>query len=125
MSWCVLIAEDLNDDAQMLSKILTFHGMTVLRAHNGQECLDIAQRERPDAIITDLAMPVCDGWRMLSTLRSQTEIANIPVIAVTAYHSANLCLEALEAGFDGCCPKPLSPLDFPKQLRKIVEAVAN
>jgi CheY-like chemotaxis protein len=121
MPWRVLIAEDSNDDAQMLSKILTFHGMTVLRAHNGQECLDMAQHERPDAIVTDLAMPICDGWRVLSSLRGQAEIAKIPVIAITAYHSASLCLEALEAGFNACYPKPVSPIDFPKQLRQVVE----
>jgi two-component system, cell cycle response regulator DivK len=120
-SWQILVIEDEYDSIQMVSKILTFHGIEVHVAHNGRECLDMLNDLNPTLIVSDLAMPEMDGWQTLAAIRANPQTEHIPVVAVTAYHSADVAEEAMRAGFDGFFAKPVSARTFVQQLKEIVQ----
>lgn len=119
-SWKVVIVEDTYDDQQLVSRILQHYGAEVYVVHNGYECIDLLHEVDPTVIVTDLAMPMKDGWQTLVDIRSNVETAHIPVVAITAYHSADVAEDAMKAGFDGYFPKPINPKTFVGRLAEII-----
>ncbi len=120
IDWKVVVVEDTYDDRQLISKILEYYGIEVHISKNGNECLKLLEQLLPTLIVTDLAMPERDGWQTLAAIRANRDTAHIPVVAVTAYHSAEVAEDALRAGFNGYFPKPVDPLTFVRSLEKIV-----
>jgi CheY-like chemotaxis protein len=119
-NWRILVIEDEYDSIQMVSKILSFHGIEVHVAHNGRESLEMLEDVNPTLIVSDLAMPEMDGWQTLAAIRANPYTQHIPVVAVTAFDSADVAEEALRAGFDAFFSKPVNPRTFVQQLRKLV-----
>lgn len=120
--WKIILVEDTYDDQQVLSRLMAYHGGEVRVVYNGLACLELLEVFEPTVIVTDLTMPQCDGWQMLSELRAREGTAHIPVIAMSAYHSVDVAEDALDAGFDAYFPKPIHPEIFVKRLREIVES---
>jgi CheY-like chemotaxis protein len=120
-NWHILVVEDEFDSLQMVSKILSYHGITVEVAHNGHECLDRLTQFEPTLIITDLAMPGMDGWELLHAVRSDPHTQHIPVVAMTAYDSVGVVDAAQQAGFDGYLPKPVDPRSLVQHLAAIIQ----
>jgi CheY-like chemotaxis protein len=119
--WRVLIVDDDYDSVRMVSKILTFHGAEVHVAHNGEECLEMLGVVNPSLIVTDLAMPDMDGWQTLIAVRSRSQTAHIPVVAITSYDSVLVAEKVMDAGFDAYFAKPLNPRTFVENLAKLIE----
>jgi CheY-like chemotaxis protein len=83
----------IDDDARvhdMLRRSLAKEGLQVYAAHNGEEGLRMARDLKPEAITLDVMMPGMDGWAVLSALKSDSELAEIPVIMVTIVDDQNL-----------------------------------
>lgn len=118
--WQVVVVEDEYDSVQLISKILRFHGAQVHIVNNGQECLELLDRISPTFIVTDLAMPRMDGWETLAAVRANATTANIPVVAMTAYHSVDVAEEVIQAGFDAYFPKPVDPQSFVQNLARLL-----
>jgi CheY-like chemotaxis protein len=118
--WKVIVVEDTYDDQQLISRMLQHYGVSVFIAKNGNECLELLEEIEPTLIVTDLAMPSKDGWQTLVAIRSDIAKAHIPVIAMTAYHSADVAQDAMKAGFDGYFPKPVNPQTFVSRLAEIM-----
>lgn len=118
--WKALVVEDEADAGFLVAELLEHHGMSVRVARDGQEALDFLKADQPHLVIMDLAMPGLNGWDTLAAIRANPSIASIPVIAMTAYHSASVAQDALDAGFNGYFAKPLDSRTFVDQLRKIV-----
>jgi CheY-like chemotaxis protein len=112
----ILLVEDEYDSVQMVSKILTHSGIGVRHAGNGNEAIAMLDGFAPDVVVMDLAMPHRDGWDTLVAMRSNPATAHIPVIAITAYHSANVAEDARQAGFDAYFAKPFNQQAFVAQL---------
>ena len=108
----VLIVEDNRDNLELVRYLLQCAGHTVLAAMNGAEGLTVAQRERPDLVVSDLQMPVLDGYEMLRALRADAATPRMPMIAVTAFSMPGDSSRALAAGFDGYLSKPIDPETF-------------
>ncbi len=117
--WTVIVVEDTYDDRQLASVILSHYGIRVLIAHNGTECLSLLEEVEPTLIVTDLAMPMMDGWEMLAQIRQNVATQDIPVVALTAYHSVDVAHDAMRAGFDAYYPKPISPTTFVDNLTQL------
>lgn len=117
--WSVLLVEDEYDSVQMVSKILSYHGIQVQVARTGAEGLSMLNHYHPTLIVTDLAMPGMDGWEVLSAIRANPATTHIPVVAITAYHSLAVAEEATSFGFDGYFPKPVNPRTFVQALVKV------
>jgi CheY-like chemotaxis protein len=120
-NWQALIVEDEFDSQQMVSKILSYNGISVRLVSNGQECIEALKEWLPTIIIMDLAMPKMDGWETLAAMRSDPRTAHIPVVAITAFHSDDVARGATQAGFDAYFRKPLNPLSFVNSLVEVME----
>jgi CheY-like chemotaxis protein len=119
--WHILLVEDEFDSLQMLSKILLHFGAEVRVARDGQECLAVLETYVPTLVIMDLALPHMDGWETLSKIRSQAKWADLPVVAMTAYHSVSVEQDAHEAGFNAYLPKPVDTHSLIDQLVATIE----
>ena len=80
----LLIVEDDPDILKLLDATLTFKGYRVITAHNGREALEVIQLKRPAIVITDIMMPMLDGFGLVHRLRLNPETRDIPVVFITA-----------------------------------------
>jgi CheY-like chemotaxis protein len=119
MSATILIAEDYDDNRELLRIVLTGAGYDVREARNGHECLTLAQQDPPDIIMVDLSMPILDGWAVFRELRANTLTENIPCVAVTAHAEADR-QRALQTGFSAYVSKPFRSDDLLATVAKLV-----
>jgi CheY-like chemotaxis protein len=84
----LLVVEDIPDILNLLEATLKFKGYRVMTANNGEEALEIIQKEHPDLIIADILMPKMDGFSMVHRLRINPETRRIPVIFLSATYVA-------------------------------------
>lgn len=107
MSQRILVVDDDAENREMLITVLQASGYTVLSAEDGQAGFDQACKDRPDLIVTDLYMPICNGVEMIRRLRSHPEIEEMPIMVLTARSSGISLTEALKAGANGGTYKPV------------------
>jgi two-component system, cell cycle response regulator DivK len=112
----ILIADDYEDNRELLRLILVNADYEVCEARDGRECLAMVKEQPPDLIMIDLSMPVLDGWRVFQELKADERTSGIPCIAVTAYAEFDRN-RALNAGFDDYLSKPFHT----EELLKIVK----
>ena len=103
----ILIADDHDDNRELMKLLLSGAGYSVREARNGAECLVSAREQPPDLIIADLSMPVLDGWELFQELKSDQRTRAIPCMAVTAHADLDR-IRALETGFTAYVSKPFS-----------------
>ena len=77
----IIIAEDDDEIAAILTGYLHRAGMKTCRAEDGEQAINLTRLHKPDLVLLDIHLPVYDGWNVLTTLRKET---NVPVIMVTA-----------------------------------------
>jgi len=94
----ILIVDDHAENRAVLIAMLGHQGHRLLEATGGEEALEMARREKPDLVITDVLMPKMDGFEFVRQLRQEAAIANTPVVFYTASyieeesrHLANAC----------------------------------
>jgi CheY-like chemotaxis protein len=117
---CILLVEDhpLNQELEM--EILSDAGMIITLAENGQEALEILDRQAFDGVLMDIQMPVMDGYAATRKIRSQSRFADLPVIAMTANAMVGDRQKALDAGMNDHIAKPL---DIEHALRVMAESI--
>jgi two-component system, cell cycle response regulator DivK len=105
MAATILIADDYEDNLELLRLMLEAGSYRVREARDGRQCVTMAFAEPPDMIMIDLSMPLLDGWGVLEELRNDERTSGIPCVAVTAYGDSDR-ERALQTGFDGYIAKP-------------------
>lgn len=103
----ILLIEDSEDTLEALRRILERRECQVLTANNGQVGYDLALREHPEIIISDLGLPGLDGFELISKLRANQAFANLVAICVSGAGREADASEALDAGFDAHLTKPI------------------
>jgi CheY-like chemotaxis protein len=103
----IMVVEDYDDTRLLLKKGLEGLGYTVLEASNGQEAVDIADRERPDLILMDLDLPILDGIAATQRIRQHADLESVPIVAVTAYPMSYTHVKAFAKGCNEYMPKPI------------------
>jgi two-component system cell cycle response regulator DivK len=101
----ILIADDYDDNRELLRLLLVTAEYQVLEARDGQECLELARSHLPDLIMVDLSMPKLDGWEVFQALSADRRTSDIPCVAVTAYAEIDRN-RALQTGFKAYVTKP-------------------
>ena len=114
----ILIADDHDDNRELLQVLLSGAGYAVREARDGSECVALARKQTPDLIVMDLSMPGLDGWGVFRELKADVRTSTIPCMVVTAHAELNRN-EALETGFNAYVSKPFSS----EELLKTVAAV--
>lgn len=113
----ILIIENEVSNRLLVERVLSTRGYRCLSAANGREALEVLDRESVDLILTDLSMPVMDGYRTTQHIRARPELAHVPIVAVTAYALSDENQAALRAGCTEYLTKPFKP----RQLLDVVE----
>lgn len=103
----ILIVDDVPQNRQMQMQALSELGFGVAQASNGQEGLEQAIHLRPDLILMDVMMPVMDGLEAIRRIRARPDLAQLPVIAVSASTSAADEARSLAAGASAFIAKPI------------------
>ena len=111
MGHTILIADDHEDNRELLHLMLRGAGYLVREAKNGSECLELALAEPPDLIVMDLSMPVLDGWGLFEELKLDQKTREIPCMVVTAHADLDRN-RALEKGFVAYVSKPFTTEDL-------------
>jgi CheY-like chemotaxis protein len=115
----ILIADDYEDNRELLRVLLASAQYEVLEAANGRDCLKIAREQRPDLIMIDLSMPVLDGWGVFRELKSDERTSKIPCVAVTARADTDR-ERALKSGFTAYLTKPYRTLELLEIVRQLL-----
>ncbi len=102
----ILVADDDAWILRMVTTVLQKRGYEVRTAVDGQEALEMALREPPDLVITDVMMPRLDGWQLVRKLRARPEFAFVPMIFLTALGSDEDRIRGFKLGADDYLPKP-------------------
>ncbi|MEG3845529.1 urea ABC transporter substrate-binding protein [Microcoleus sp. herbarium19] len=111
----VLVIDDDPDARDLISRCLSKQGFRVRSSASGQAGLELAKELLPDAITLDVMMPSMDGWAVLSALKADPDLANIPVIMLTFLDDKN---QGLELGAAEYLRKPLDYKRFAALLSK-------
>ena len=80
----VLVIDDDADLGRVIRRVLELEGYDVVLSDDGLRGLAAAQRQRPDAIVLDLMMPVMDGYQVLAELRGDPRTKDVPVVVLSA-----------------------------------------
>ncbi len=112
----IMVVEDYDDTRVLLRHALEIKGYRVLEAVNGQEAIDLAERERPDLILMDLDLPILDGIAATNQIRQQSRMEAVPIVAVTAYP---LSYTRVKAFARGCNEYMSKPIDL-KELEEVI-----
>ena len=116
----VLLVEDTDDTRELLAFALEHCSAVVTTASSATEALESFQIDRPQIIVTDLAMPYHDGYWLLRQVRALAPGAAVPAVALTAFTERYSKDQVLAAGFDAFIPKPIDPTDLCRALRHIL-----
>jgi CheY-like chemotaxis protein len=110
----VLVIDDNRDTVDLLVVVLSMFGATAVGATSVAEAVEALESIDPHLIVTDLNMPVEDGYALLDRVRDRTPKPTepVPVVAFTASTDPKTREEVAAAGFDGYLAKPVDPGDF-------------
>ena len=116
----ILIVED-NRDIALYLKSLLVERYNVITAHNGEEGLDVAEKSVPDLVITDLIMPVKDGYQFACDMKQNRLLDHIPVIMLTAKTSDEDRIKGLRCGVEAYITKPFQQEELLVRVENILE----
>ena len=117
----LLVVDDHWENQSVLISLLEPLGFTVIAVNNGREALAKMKEIRPDLIITDLMMPMMNGYEMLRQVRQMPELKDIPAIASSASVFVSNQSESIEAGANAFLPKPVQAPHLLKLLEKYLD----
>lgn len=112
--------EDHPGSRMLLVDVLSFQGYEVYEAGDGLEGLEMAQRHKPNLILSDMGMPRLSGWDMVKQLKADPEVKHIPVVAITAFAMSRDREKALEIGCNGYISKPIEIRRIRQQVREFL-----
>lgn len=117
----VLVVDDNEDTRQVLATVLEAHGAAVVTAASVADARAALAAALPDVLITDLAMPVEDGFGLLDYCRhhSDARLQALPILALTAYGGQQAQDRVIAAGFDAYLAKPVEPVDVGRIVRDL------
>lgn len=118
--WKIVVIDDEDDSLEVAEIILDAYGANVYTASDGEEGLALIRRVRPKFVISDISMPVMDGWGLIHELKLDRTLMDIPAIALTAHAMVGDRERAIASGFHNHLTKPLTADTFIYDLLKLL-----
>jgi len=116
----IVIAEDEPDIRDLITFTLRFAGFEVVAGSNGEEGVELAQREKPDLIIMDVRMPRMTGYEACRRIKSDPELQHIPFIFLSAKGQETEIQDGIEAGAEEYLLKPFAPDQLTERVRSVL-----
>jgi len=116
----VLIVEDEEDAAELFAEMMRVSGFRVLKTSNSAPAIAMMASEKPDVIILDIMMPEISGLDILRQMRRDPELANIPVVVVSAKSMPADIKNGMEAGASTYLTKPVGFLELKEAVERAV-----
>lgn len=117
----ILYIEDNPQNRYLATFLLEQRGHQVIQAETGVQGLELAEELLPDLILLDIQLPGIDGHAVARTLKSNSRLKKIPIIAVTSYALVGDRERCLAAGAEGYIEKPINPETFTAQVECFLE----
>ncbi|HEX8138035.1 MAG TPA: response regulator [Pyrinomonadaceae bacterium] len=118
----VLVVDDTPDRLELMKLLLRQGGYHVFTARDGCEAFEVARRERPLLVVSDVAMPGADGIELCRWLRADSELCAIPILLVSALRiDDQSAIEGLQAGADEYLEAPYDPMRLIAHVSRLVE----
>jgi len=117
----VLIVEDNELNMKLFHDLLEAHGYQVLEARTGPEALKSAIDHRPDLILMDIQLPEVSGLEVTQRIKESSELAEIPVIAVTAFAMKGDEERIRQGGCEDYIAKPISVASFLEKVKRYLD----
>jgi len=117
----VLIADDNEQNVELLQAYLDDLGCRVITACDGHETLEKVAAEKPDLVLLDIMMPKVSGYEICRQLKGDPATAAIPICMVTALHEAGDIERAVEAGTDDFLSKPINKWELLTRVRSLLK----
>lgn len=121
----IMVVDDDDDLRTMVGELLRRAGYLVVSAASGPEAYSLALKTAPDLIMMDIGMPGMDGFTTLWEMRKHEELANVPVIILTAYESYDLRGEAASSGCQAYMTKPFEPIELKQVVNRLLSQGAD
>ena len=113
----VILAVDDDERVRALCAAALSQEFDVICAENGKQALQLFYQQRPDVVLLDVTMPVMDGWE---TCRRIRDMADVPIIMLTAHGADHDVVRGLDAGADDYVTKPFRPLQLAARIRAVL-----
>ncbi len=117
----ILYVEDNPENRLLVRRLLSIEGHELIEAANADELEALLEKVRPDLILVDLHLPDVDGFTITRRLRQRAELADVPIVALTADVLKDTPTRCYQAGCDGYIPKPIDVDAFPKLVEKYLQ----
>jgi PAS domain S-box-containing protein len=118
----ILIINDAPDALELMSLQLYRAGYQILTATNGREGYEVALRQRPDIVVSDVAMPEVSGIELCRMIRAEDRLHTIPILLISSlYKETENVVASLEAGADDYLEVPYDPLRFIAKVTRLLE----
>ncbi len=118
--WDIVVVDDEPDSLEVAEIILDAYGANVHTGTNGAEGLEQVREIHPLFVISDISMPIMDGWGLIHELKNDRSLMDIPAIALTAHAMVGDRERAISAGFNNYLTKPLTANTFIYDLLKLL-----
>lgn len=120
----ILISDDIEANRNLIKSFLHDQDIEIVEAENGKIAVEMARTHKPDVILMDIKMPIMDGIEATRRIKSDNEINNIPVIALSASSIAGNDVQKKEQLFDACLTKPVKLITLLETLASYLNAKA-
>jgi CheY-like chemotaxis protein len=121
MAGKILIVDDNPSVLKLLNISLSKAGYNIVEADNGETAFDVANKEHPDLIISDIMMPQMDGIELCWMIRENSEIPLVPFIFLTSFDDSEMEIRGFRAGADEYLSKPIDRKELLERVEELLE----
>ena len=117
----ILIADDEPTNRFIAKMALAKDGYQIVEATNGKEAIEIAKKENPDVILMDAVMPIMNGFEAIKYIKNDENLANIPILMVTALDSKEDKVKAFNSGANDYISKPFDMQELKLRVKSFAQ----
>lgn len=128
MAYSILLVDDSSVAIRIMEKIIKLSGLPmndIFTAQNGKTAIDILSKNKIDIILTDLNMPVMDGFTFIERVKKIPELSNIPIVIVSTEGRDEYIIKGIKLGASNYIRKPFKPEQIKDIIQKTLDITSS